>query len=524
MNSCAPRAPRRFPFGRLALAAGLLALLALRTLDLGDQGMSNVFSGLLGVLLALGLLVAFARERRLAWRLRRGVLLLVALALAGFFTLVRVVGVSGAMIPELAWRFGARATTSTTPSARRLELAPPSAADFPGFLGPRRDNAVPAARLARDWQVQAPRVRWRQPIGAGWSAFALAGGCGFTLEQDERAQRVSARSLVDGAVAWSTTLDEPFAHALGGDGPRSTPTVAAGRVFGLSAWGVLVCLDASDGALLWRHDLGAEYGLTHARLAELAQYGCSSSPLVAGELVIVPAGGAPEGKHPGLVAFDAASGALRWEGPARNFSYSSPTLAELGGVAQVLVVNEDTLSGHALEDGRLLWEHPWPGVTSANASVSQPVPVPPAQVFVSKGYGGGAALLELVARAGGGFDARERWHDGRLLRTKLTNVVLHEGFVYGLDDGMLECVELASGAKRWKEGRYGHGQLLLAGELLLLCSEEGELLLLEPSAERANAVLGRFQALEGKCWAHLALSANLLVLRNASECVALELP
>jgi outer membrane protein assembly factor BamB len=238
-----------------------------------------------------------------------------------------------------------------------------------------------------------------------------------------------------------------------------------------------------------------------------------------GELVIVPAGG-----DAGLVAFELGSGARRWASPARHFSQASPALATLLGQPQVLCVNEASLSGHALEDGRLLWEHPWPGRTSAEANVSQAVPLEPARVLVSKGYGGGGLLLELAPGPADGIKVRERWHVPRYLRTKFTNVVLHGGHVYALDDGLLECVELESGARRWKEGRYGHGQILRAGEELLVCSEEGEVALLAPSPARPNDVLGRFQALEGKSWAHLALAGNLLVLRNAEECAAWELP
>src|SRR5262249_9557894 len=157
----------------------------------------------------------------------------------------------------------------------------------------------------------------------------------------------------------------------------------------------LVCLAAASGELLWSHDLEAEHGLTRAREAVLAQYGRSSSPLVVGELVIVPAGG--EGaQQAGLVAFDKASGAARWRSPGRHFSQSSPSYAVLAGVAQVLCVNEGSLSGHALDDGHVLWEHTWSSDTSGAPNVSQAVPVAPARVLITKGYGGGALLLELA--------------------------------------------------------------------------------------------------------------------------------
>ena len=293
------------------------------------------------------------------------------------------------------------------------------------------------------------------------------------------------------------------------------------ELYACSARGRFVALDAASGALRFEHDLLAEHGLTPAREHELLQYGRSNSPLVVGELVIVPVGGEGE-RGAGLVAFERASGARRWCSPARTPSYSSPAFATLLGTPQVLIVNEDTLSAHALDDGHILWEHPWPGRSSGDANASQAVPLEPARVFVSKGYGGGGALLEL-ARVGETITVKELWHERRLLRTKFTNVVVHAGHVYGLDDGFLECVELESGAQRWKEGRYGHGQMVLAGELLLVCSEEGEVSLIEPDPARPNAVLGRFQALAGKCWAPLALAGNRLCLRNAEECALWEL-
>lgn len=530
---------RRSRLGWFALVACAALILWVRIGDpYGDRGMSNVVTGALVAAVALGGLVAFARRRELALGLRLAGLGGVALGLVAFLALVRVQGVSGEMIPELRWRWrtSARpAPAASLPPGARPTLGPARSSDFPGFLGPRRDNAVPAIALARDWRAHPPRRLWGGPIGAGWSAFAVAGGVAFTLEQDERGQRASARSAADGALLWSTLFDEPFEHVLGGDGPRSTPAVelgaepGTGRVFALSAWGTLACFDAASGVRLWSHDLVAEHGSTRAEERARVQYGRSGSPLIVGELVIVPAGGSGA-LQAGLVAFETDGGRERWRSPPRQVSHSSPVLATLAGQAQILIVNEDSLSGHAPADGRLLWEYPWPGSTSGDANASQAVPVPPENVFVSKGYGGGGLLLALEPAPGaGGSDGppslvpRELWHAPRLLRTKLTNVVLHEGFVYGLDDGMLECVELASGARRWKEGRYGHGQILLAGDVLLVASEEGEVSALAPDPERANAVLGTFQGLAGKSWAHLALAEGVLFLRNAEECAAWEL-
>src|SRR6185503_18640803 len=198
---------RRFPWGRAALILVLLAILFVRIGDpFGDRGMTNVVSGLLGIVALLGALVAFAFTRSIGLRLRLAVLLALAGSAGVASALVRVEGVSGEMIPRFAWRASGRTAPESASIAAAPALAPPSDSDFPAFLGPRRDNAVTGAHLARDWNARPPHLRWRRPIGAGWSAFAIAGGWAFTLEQDASGQRVSARTLASGELVWSTVL------------------------------------------------------------------------------------------------------------------------------------------------------------------------------------------------------------------------------------------------------------------------------------------------------------------------------
>jgi outer membrane protein assembly factor BamB len=516
---------RRPPFG-LALWLGLCLAFALwvRVADpAGDRGVVNVLTALALLVAALSWFLWFTLASAFSARLRLGLGLAVPLGLALAALLVRVEGVSGEMIPSLAWRSGRGPGLVEQPasSPAGIDLRTTTPHDFPGFLGRERDGTVPGVALDPDWAARPPELLWRRPIGAGWSGFAVVNG--WAVTQEERSGPEGPRDLVSawnvetGELAWTCERPGGFEHFLGGAGPRATPLVDQGRVYALTARGVLRCLDGARGELLWERDLLAEYGVSPEDEQRNVQYGRANSPLVVGELVIVPAGGNPGGRQAGLAAFDRRTGQPRWQGPPRQISFSSPRLATLCGREQVLIVNEDTLSGHDPSDGRLLWEHPWPGVTSASASASQAVPVPPERVLVSKGYGGGAALLQLLPRDDGTCAVQELWHDPRSLRTKLTNVVRRGDCVYGLDDGMLECVELETGERRWKEGRYGHGQLLLVGEHLLVVSEQGEVLLIEARADRPNSVLGRFQALQGKTWNHPAFFRDLLVLRNAGE-------
>jgi outer membrane protein assembly factor BamB len=502
----------------------------------GDRGLNNVmtFGLFLVAALTVGIWWLFfsGLERRLRW----GVAALVVGAVVAFFTAFRIESVGGDMLPYFAWRFGVRAD-------RRLEVPPdavagsrpdagPGAADlattgpwdFPQFLGPRRDLSVTAVTLSRDWETRPPELLWRQPIGAGWSGFAVVNGYAVTQEQRGDLELITCYELETGGLVWSHAIETRFDGVIAGVGPRATPTIDDGIVYALTSNALLVALEGASGRLLWEHDLRAEYGLSRSQEAASYPYGRSSSPLVAGTLVIVPAGGLAGRRLVSLVAYDKKTGERIWEGGSAQISQSSPALATLGGVEQVLIVNESSVSGHDVESGEVLWEHPWRGATNADANVSQAVPLPPDRVFVSKGYGQGAALLRLTARGGGRFAVEELWHDPRVLRTKFTNVTVHDGHVFGLSDGILECVVLETGARVWKHGRYHHGQILRVHDLLLVLAEDGELVLVEASAERRDSVLGRFQALSGKTWNNIALYGPFVVVRNAAEAAVYRLP
>jgi outer membrane protein assembly factor BamB len=159
--------------------------------------------------------------------------------------------------------------------------------------------------------------------------------------------------------------------------------------------------------------------------------------------------------------------------------------------------------------------------TGGAECVSQPLPLPGDRVFVSTGYGIGCKLLQ-INQQGKAWNASLVWETPRL-KAKFTNVVYHDGFIYGLDDGILVCLDPHTGKRRWKKGRYGHGQILLVGDLLLVQTEEGEILLLSITPEKPQE-LGRFSALEGKTWNNMALAGPYLLVRNDHQAACYELP
>ena len=527
---CKPRTPPKWLWIVLALIAVLVAVV--RGTDvLGDHAFANIATTLLSlvavVILAVWFLFlsGFGRLTRLLVFV--GCVASVSL-LAFLFPIERL---SGELVPIFGYRFSTRpdrllqvpSADTNAPNAR-VDLRTTTQDDFPGFLGPNRSDSIDHVRLARNWADRPPKVVWRQKIGAGWSAFSVVHGHAVTMEQRGDTEMTTCYSVETGRLEWAHSTASCYEGLAGGVGPRSTPTIDDGMVFALGARGHLACLDGATGKPVWEKDLLQEYGITLADEKATVLWGRSASPLVAGQQVIVPIGGRKGERLVSLAAFDKRRGTLLWEGGQRQISYCSPALATLGGIEQILIVNEDTVSGHDVKTGKPLWEHPRPGRTNRDPNVSQAASIAPNLVFLSNGYGLGAMLLRLDPGSDGAFKPQVVWTKPRAMKTKFTNVAIRGGYVYGLSDGILECVDLADGLSKWKQGRYGHGQILQVGDLLLVLSEQGEIVLVEATPDRANNVLGRFQAIEGLTWNNLALYGPYLLVRNAEEAACYKLP
>ncbi|GIW92045.1 MAG: oxidoreductase [Pirellulaceae bacterium] len=435
-----------------------------------------------------------------------GGLVLLGVAVAA----IRIDGFSGNMVPRFRWAWQPPSDTRLEPVASAGQSAALDATtpwDFPQFLGPHRDGTLPDVHLVNP--ENPPRLVWTQPIGAGWCAFSAVNGFAVTMEQRGEEELVTCYEVATGRLVWSHALRVRHETLLGGVGPRATPTIARGRVYAMGATGVLRCLDGNTGELLWMHDVPAEFGYQPGEEGRYVSWGRSNSPLVAGDLVVVPAGG-PPGKTRTLVAYAWDDGRKVWESGYDQISYSSPIIAELMGKRQIIVVNESTVSGHDPQTGDLLWRFSWPGSSHGDANTSQPH-VFEDTVLVSKGYGAGLARFRIVGDRG-----EKIYHNPGVLKTKLTSFVIHGNYGYGLSDGILECVELASGSRQWKGGRYGHGQILLVGEHLIVIAEDGDLALVDATPQEFHQ-RWRIEALNGQTWNNLCFYQKYLLVRNAEQ-------
>ncbi len=546
------------------LLVGLLTLGALIRAHLGEATDHQQLFLKTVTFLALGgfgLLLWLLLLSRLPGRVRLRILMATIVVVGGFVGLFKIKGVSGNLVPILEFRWAGESTYEEVRGRAPAEVSPD---DFPQFMGPNRDGIISEARLARDWQRQPPKELWRIEVGEAWSGFAVVGNAAVTLEQQGEVEVVSRYDLATGEVVWTQGIPAKFETVIGGNGPRSTPTIHRGTVFAFGTLGDLRALDLSSGELKWHRRLQDDHG------AKAPDWGFTSSPLIVerlqeeSDLVVVSTG--TDGKS--LVAYDANSGEPVWAGGDDRVGYSSPSLHELGGVPQIVIFNGTTVASHSSTDGRVLWSLDWPG---DHPHVAQPVALPGDRLLISSGYGHGSKLIRVsrqVSEAQGTdsnetgsgepqtlesgdseaaekdsessvtessetgssetegettvWSVEELW-ESRGLKAKFANFVSFEDRIYGLDDGILVCLDPETGKRCWKRGRYGHGQMLLAGDLLLVQTEKGELKLIEPNPDELRE-LAELKVLDGKSWNTMALSGNRLLLRNAEQAVCLELP
>ena len=394
--------------------------------------------------------------------------------------------------------------------------------DYPRFLGNGYWAEVSGVELETDWEANPPKLLWKEKIGAGWSSFAVVGNYAITQEQRGDREYVVCYDIQTFQSVWSHSdpvrWDPGGAGALGYAGPRATPTIYGGKVFVQGATGIFNCLDAKTGNVLWSHDTLKKHG------SENVVWGKSCSPLVVDDMVVVSVGGK---QNQSVVAYEMATGEVRWASGEYQSSYASPVLAEIGGVRQVVSVDENYVTARRADNGQALWEFSWPSSSGAEAAVSQPIPLSGDRLFVSKGYGVGAALFQITNDEGDHWQLVPLWRK-TVLKTKMSNVVIHDGFVYGLDDKILQCVELETGKKKWKKRRvpeFGYGQMMLIGDTILFLSEGGEVILVEAAPEkyRELASLRAFDD-DSVTWNNPVFAAPYLLVRNAEEAACYELP
>jgi len=524
------------------IALGAVALYA--TSFAVDLSISNGFQGLLLPIFALpamglALVAASVLGRTLAPGSRRALTAAAIVLACAVFTTMRTGGITGDAESDFHWRWtptpedrllvqeatveqapappvvasglpdgSARDDSSRSPNPGLVPEPPAHPAAWPGFRGPERDSILRGVRIDPDWSASPPAELWRRAVGPGWSSFAVDNGILYTQEQRGEEEQVAAYSVTTGEPVWRHSDPVRFYESNGGAGPRGTPTVSNGRVYALGATGILNALDAATGAVIWSRNAATDTGVP------VPGWGISSSPVVFNDVVVTAVSGA-------LIAYDPATGTQRWLLKSRGGSYSSPQLVTIDGVPQLLFQSGFGATSVAPDSGMVLWEHAWEGFRIVQPAV---VPGGSGVIVTDASAAGGLNLRRLdVARGPNGWTVEEKWTSPGL-KPYFNDFVIHAGHAFGFDGSILSSIDIADGTRKWKGGRYGHGQLMLLPEqdLLLVLSEEGELALVgaTPGGHVEHA---RFKAIDGKTWNHPALVNNVLVVRNGEEMAAFRL-
>jgi outer membrane protein assembly factor BamB len=390
-------------------------------------------------------------------------------------------------------------------SASGAAHRPPSSGirGWTGFRGPGRDSRYLEGEIRTVWPSDGLPLLWRRDVGGGYASIVAGPGLLFTIEQRGRQEVVAAYDSETGAQVWSHGWDAEFQEVMGGDGPRATPQWHEGRLYVLGATGEFRCFDAASGKVQWGLNIISDNG------ARNLEWGMSASPLITGDQVILLPGG-PSDRS--VVAYHRLTGEFLWGSLSDKQAYAAPIQSELAGREQLLVVTAERVVGLDPEGGDLLWEYPW--VTSYDVNSVEPLLLGSDRFFISSGYGHGAAVLE-IGRGKDGYTVRTVWKN-KEMKNKFNGSVLHEGHVYGLDEGILACVDVATGERKWKGGRYGYGQILLASDHLVVLTERGDLVLVEANAQD-HRELARFSALTGKTWNYPVIVGGRLLVRNQTQ-------
>ena len=379
-------------------------------------------------------------------------------------------------------------------AAAVLLAATSPAADWPQWRGLNRDG-VSSETVSASWPSDGPKVLWRASVGTGFSSISVSHGRAYTMGNTNAEDTIWCFEAGTGKRIWQHTYPAPLSPQWYEGGPGSTPTVSGDRVFTISKWGDVFCLDAAKGTVLWQRDLRRD-GVKPNR------WGFAGSPLVWGDLVILNAGTAG-------TALDRNTGRIVWSNGTNAAGYASPTRFTSGGQESVLIFAAKHLIAFEPKSGRELWRQLWE--TDWDTNNTDPL-VRGDSVFISS-FSRGCGLFSLAS------SQPVLTYTNRVLRNHLSPGILLGEYLYAFNgeakqDTDFRCIHLPTGELKWTRKDPAFGSLILAGDKLIVLSAKGELLVAQASSEGFKP-LARAKVLSGVCWTPPALADGRLYVRSA---------
>lgn len=381
-----------------------------------------------------------------------------------------------------------------------------SAQDWSQWRGANRDGKAAGFKAPATWPKDLTQ-KWTAPVGKGDATPAMVGDKLYVFTRDEKGEVTECLDAVTGKELWRDSFQVQAANEPMGKhpGPRSSPTVADGKVFCYSVRGTLSCLNATDGKALWRKDDLA---------GAFPRFFTSSSPLVADGLCIAQLGGEEKG---GVFAYAVANGDEKWKWTEDGSAYASPCIMTVDGTKMVVALTSKRLVALSLAEGKLLWEVPFvPGGRAYNAAT--PI-VDGATVFFA-GSGRGTKAVK-VSKTAGGFEAKELWANAENA-VQFNTPVLKDGKLYGISQkGDLFCLDAAEGKTLWTAplGMKDFGSVVDAGSVLMALGTQGELTLFEPNTKEYKKVAS-YKVAQTETYAYPVPTAEGILIKD-KEALAL---
>jgi outer membrane protein assembly factor BamB len=424
--------------------------------------------------------------------------------------------------------------------------------DWPTFLGASRTNTSPEKGIITDWSEGKLKILWQAELGTSYGIGSISKGRYFQFDQVDDKTLVNCHNAETGKLLWQFDYATDYADLFGYDaGPRSSPIIEGNRVYLYGVEGTLLCLRASDGALVWQVDVHKQFGVVQNF------FGVGSTPVIEGDLLLVMVGGSSreaqgippgqldlvEGNGSGIVAFDKYTGEVKYQVSDELASYSSPVVTTIGDRRWGFMFARGGLLGFEPASGKIDFHYPWRATLLESVNAATPLVVGD-EVFISETYGAGSSLLKVRP---GGYDVV--WKDRansrqKAMETHWNTPIYHDGYLYGssgrhTQNAELRCVEWKTGKVSWSIPRLTRSSLLYVDNHFISLGEYGSLILFkanprefepvgeylfqDPRAQPDPLGLGSPFLLKYPCWAAPVLSHGLLYVRGSDRLLCIEL-
>ena len=390
-----------------------------------------------------------------------------------------------------------------------VTLATPAHADWPQWRGQARDGVATALTPPAAWPAQLTK-RWQITVGAGHASPVVAGNRVILHSRLGNREIVAAYDLASGKQLWQDGVEAPYTMnraALGhGPGPKSTPTIADGRVFTFGISGIFSAHDLATGKLLWRKPAPKV----------LPEFGTAMSPIVDGTHVIAHLGGQNAGA---LTAMDVATGAVRWQWTGDGPGYASPIIATFSGVRQVITQSQNKIVGVDARDGKLLWELPIKTPYEQNSVT----PLVAGDRLIYAGLENPTAAVRIAGGQGKPWSAQPVWSNDQV-SMYMSSPAVSGTALFGLSNknrGQFFAIDSATGKTLWlSKGREAeNASIVRAGNYLLMATTNSELIVARANPAAYEEVK-RYVVADSAMWAHPAFTGRTIIVKDVDTLTA----